>query len=280
MPSGGTADGVGNTRFARLAGEGIVRPLAGCDADRVDRREVDDVEAHRLGVLHPTEAVAEGGAATGLPLGGAWEELIPGGEGRTLPVDAHFLGRAVGGRERAVGPLTHEGDQLRIGGRGDQGGGIGRCLEAVGMRRELLCGGVLAGTSGGGTHESGTLQGLRGKGCGATPGLFADLLDPGTEGIPPRLDGPLGEADGTGGKASPPAILSDGGHRGLLPFLRARGAPLHQGKDDIVPLLEDIGIDGDFLTGSALDRIFSTLDLRPEILDDDGLEHEGKAVAV
>ena len=65
-----------------------------------------------------------------------------------------------------------------------------------------------------------------------------------------------------------------------MPFLRARGAPLHHGKDDIVPLLEDIGVDGDFLTGCALDRILATLDPGPEILDDDGGKHKGKAVAV
>jgi hypothetical protein len=42
-----------------------------------------------------------------------------------------------------------------------------------------------------------------------------------------------------------------------------------------VPLLEDIGIDGDFLTGSTLDRILSILDPGPEILDDDGGEEGG-----
>ena len=46
------ADGVRHARFARLAGHGVVAAFARGDADGMDRREVDHVEAHRLRVVH------------------------------------------------------------------------------------------------------------------------------------------------------------------------------------------------------------------------------------
>jgi hypothetical protein len=41
-----------------------------------------------------------------------------------------------------------------------------------------------------------------------------------------------------------------------------------------MPLLEDIGVNVDRFTADTLDGILPPLDLRPEILDDDGWEHK------
>src|SRR5213594_1348697 len=85
----GTAD---RPRAARIAGgrdEGVVAPLAVSPPDRVDGRQVDDVEAHRRGARQLRLGFLEGGA----PIGGrsrAREELVPGGESRALRVDDHL----------------------------------------------------------------------------------------------------------------------------------------------------------------------------------------------
>ncbi len=92
-------------------GEGVVGALAVDLADGVDRRQVDDVEAH-LG--HGLEALGgrpEGAAddLAGLVVEvgalGAREELVPAGEQRALPVD-----------EERVGPLDGEQVAQRVGG--------------------------------------------------------------------------------------------------------------------------------------------------------------------
>ena len=57
-----------------------------------------------------------------------------------------------------------------------------------------------------------------------------------------------------------------------MPLLFTLVAPLHHGADDIVALLEDVGVDDNFLAGCPLDGIAPTLDLGPEVLDDDRWE--------
>ncbi len=71
------ADGVRHAGFAGLAGHRVVAAFARGDADGMDRRKIDHVEAHRLRVVDAREAIAEGRAAVAAPLGGAGEELVP-----------------------------------------------------------------------------------------------------------------------------------------------------------------------------------------------------------
>src|SRR3989441_11343086 len=80
--------------------------------DRVDGRQVDDVEAHRRRALELRLGVLERPAR-------AREELVPRGEACALPVGDHLeLARAPGG-VRAVEVALHEsGERLLAGHRG------------------------------------------------------------------------------------------------------------------------------------------------------------------
>ena len=80
------ADGVRHAGFARLAGHGVVAAFARGDADRMDRREIDHVEAHRLRVIDARQAIAKGRAAVATPLGGARKEFIPCREARARAI--------------------------------------------------------------------------------------------------------------------------------------------------------------------------------------------------
>src|SRR5581483_952371 len=71
----------------RLRGQRVVPALAARSADRMDRREVDDIEAElgerRQHLLHAGEAAER-----------AREELVPRAEARELAVDLDAVGRA------------------------------------------------------------------------------------------------------------------------------------------------------------------------------------------
>src|SRR4030095_998 len=53
------ADGVKHARFPRFAGHGVVAPLTSGDPDRMDRRKINYVKAHRLRVIDSRQAIAE-----------------------------------------------------------------------------------------------------------------------------------------------------------------------------------------------------------------------------
>ena len=89
-------------------------PLRKAPADRMDRRQVDHVEAHRGGGLQPLVRGVEGAGLPGVGLLvvlgtlRAGEELVPGGEQRGPPVDVDRVLRG-GGDELARTVPEHRG---------------------------------------------------------------------------------------------------------------------------------------------------------------------------
>ncbi|MEY5014338.1 MAG: hypothetical protein RIS92_696 [Verrucomicrobiota bacterium] len=71
------SDGVGDAGFSGFAGEGVVASFSGGDANRVDGREIDDVESHGFGVFDAGQAFAECCAAMAFAGCGTWEKLVP-----------------------------------------------------------------------------------------------------------------------------------------------------------------------------------------------------------
>src|SRR3954464_10528944 len=65
------ADCVRHARFARLTRNRVVAAFAIAEADRMNRREVDDVEAHRPRVVDALQAIAKCRAAIGAAFSGA-----------------------------------------------------------------------------------------------------------------------------------------------------------------------------------------------------------------
>ncbi len=99
-------------RAARVAGSGrerVVGALAGGAADRMDGRQVDDVESHAADVGEPLDAVVEGAVAPGHPALRAREHLVPRREGGLRAVHHHLQLAVVTGE---VGPRRHAGHEL------------------------------------------------------------------------------------------------------------------------------------------------------------------------
>src|SRR5262249_59655499 len=90
VPPPGPADRPRAPGVARLRGECIVAPLAPRAADGVDRRQVDDIEAHALHVRQPLEAIVERAVAAWHLALGARKKLVPGGEAGARAVDDYF----------------------------------------------------------------------------------------------------------------------------------------------------------------------------------------------
>ena len=89
------ADRVRDARLAWFAGHGIVAAFAVGEANRMDRREIEDVEAHLFGVIDPPKAIAKGRSTIGPTLSGAGEEFVPGGGASRDAVDDHMWWRGV-----------------------------------------------------------------------------------------------------------------------------------------------------------------------------------------
>ena len=96
----------------------LFRALAVLPADRMDRHEIDDVEAHRADLVEPGGAILEGRAARRVAALRARKHLVPGGEARGDPVDGHLELMAVAHRGTAIGQPRHEAPHRR---RAEQG---------------------------------------------------------------------------------------------------------------------------------------------------------------
>src|SRR5207247_7578041 len=83
------ADGPRAAGLAWLGGERVVAALAMRAADRMDRRQVDDVEAHGGRAVELRLRVLER-AVPALRAAAARKELVPGGEARALAVGHHL----------------------------------------------------------------------------------------------------------------------------------------------------------------------------------------------
>ena len=108
MPALFAADGIRAARIVRPGGQGVVRAFAVTAADRVDRREVQHVEAHVLDHRQPRMHIVEG-AVTGRIVGDRTrKQFIPTGELRQLPFDV----QRVLGAEAQIGTMIGLGHQL------------------------------------------------------------------------------------------------------------------------------------------------------------------------
>src|SRR5882672_3920984 len=123
----GAADG---PRAARLAGRGrqrVVAAFAVRAADGMDRRQVDDVEAHGGRAVELRLRVLER-AVPALAAAAAWEELVPGGEARALAVRDHL--------ELPAGPRGRAAVEIRI--HEMRQPHVARDLDGVGLRGRLF----------------------------------------------------------------------------------------------------------------------------------------------
>ena len=235
----GGADRVRHARVVGAGDERVVAALAVLAPDRVDRREVEDVEAvlgdRRDLLLDRVQAAPR-----------AREQLVPGAEARPHAVD---LDRQRLGERRGVGAPAGALD----------GGGDLRAERRVVVRRlgqlvvaqggdralERLAVGLVLGDGGRRLEQHDALGQLAAEVVLAGVDLALHLVTPGGEHVAPGLDRVLPAARRRDRELALPAhavdVRVDRVHRRLEPAPAARRLVADDGAHDLVAVAEDVG---------------------------------------
>jgi hypothetical protein len=264
----GRADGVGRPGIVLAGLEGVVGALAVDPADRVHRREVDDVEAHvrdgRQPALRRVERAAPPQARLRVAGGalGAREDLVPRAVQRPLALDQPRVA-AAGGDVVAQRPGPHLGADLGGGARPQaclgRAVGVAQGGDGVGQRGGLL----------GGARDL-LERALQDPGAflehqvGVDVGLDLDrgVVVPGGIGVRPSLDavGPHAGAVGADGRGPVVEPGAQQGHRDQ--GLGAGGVGEDHGRvDRVVPLPEHRRGDVELLLDDGLGRERAAVDV-------------------
>src|SRR4051812_25453847 len=279
----GSADRPGAADVVRRRLERIVLSLARGAADRVDGRQVDDVEPqlayvrnHRLGV--PESSMPSGGP------GRSGEELVPRAEDRALALreDAKLLRMA--DRDGPIGMPRGDLGKARIEGARDGGGRLAAAQLLLRFpqpqRVESACLTRRGSPLGCRGQERRTFQKL-GMDLAAGVDLALELSCPATEQVRPGLDGERVQAVPEERKLPLPRIVAEVAH-GDFARLRLRRRQLppaeHYGQL-VVALLEHVGGDPYRLADGPLHGVAAAVDLRLHVLDEDAPDASGHPAA-
>jgi hypothetical protein len=253
--------------IARRRGERVVPALAVGEPDRVDRRQVDDVEAE-LGQLRQPVVYALQAAP------GAGEELVPGAEAGPQTVDLDHLWLVEADPTVAMLIPLHGGQELLA-----QGHVV---LGAVGSRWILeLPAGVLdhlarrlrARLPGRRAQQHDPLGQLAGQIMLAGGHLAPELVPPRPEQVRPGLDR-VQPAPGARDRevrrpADPSELGVDPAQLDLLPLRFPGTAIPGHGANQLVAVTKDVRFDVDPIADAALDGVSAAVDGRGGVLDDD-----------
>ena len=239
VASFGRADGPRAADVARLSALGVVPPLAVRPPDRVDRRQVDDVEAQRRELGDHLRDACE-------PAPRAREQLVPRARAGAIALDVQLEGVA----PRRVAPLT--------------AAELARALpplvdRPVAEQRSSL-------------RELPFEIGLAGR------DLAVVLLQPAGVPVDPRLDLEAPAADGVDPERPREAVVAERGERLFAPP-GAPFPEAHDGAERLVSVADDRGGDVDTVVDAGLRRPATAVHLRCHVRDRDPFgSHSGNTV--
>ena len=266
VPAGLVADRPGGAGVGRTGGQRVVAALAVGVADRVDWREVDDVEPEfgKSGELSfdAFEAAPR-----------AREQLVPGAELGELSVDLD-LDRFE--RHASVAGLDPLDGSEQLGAEGDVVlGFFGDGVVTEGLDRVLDEGlvGVRPGRLGGGLEQADALGQLAGEVVLLGGHLAREFVPPRAEHVGPGLDRVVPPTGLVHLEARGPAHAAEVGvdplHLDLAPVARLRRFVADDGAEDLVAVAEDVGLHGDRVADDALGRVATVVHRRRRVLDHD-----------
>jgi len=275
----GRADGVGAPGVLGARVKGVVGPLLGGLTDGVDRRQVDDVEAHAGDGGQPLGGGAQGSRAPSVGLVvmdralAAGEELVPRARERELALDEQRVCRAGrdvvphrGARQLLVHGSVGDEGQSDLGRAGLVAQGCGSGLEggATPGGAPVLLRGPLEQQCALGEHEVRVDVGLDLDGC---------VVLPGAERVGPPLD-PEGPHAGTvGGHDGFPRVETGVGARHLGDVLDAGGiGEDDRGADGVVALANDGRLDEEGLVDHGFRRACAAIDDGGDVEDGDAAD--------
>ena len=211
------ADRPGTSGIVRRGAGAVVGALALDFADRMDRRQIEDIEAHRGDIGEESLDVRQRAVLAGPSGGGARKHLVPGREARALAVDLDGERRVVTLDELRVGAAPRElAQRLALRQQGPLLAGAHRIGERLGplpQPARLRVG-----------QPARVRQGQR----RALSQVDVDVLprlvflrkspSPALEVIDPCLDGEEISAERLDRKAPLPAIVAEEAHRHSVPL--------------------------------------------------------------
>ena len=269
VPALGPADGPRASRIRRPSLQRIVRPFAVSPADRVNGRQVHDVETQFFDVREAPDAVGERAVPAGDRPLGAGKELVPGAPARAHAIDDDLELAVIAGAVLALLHLrddpTERGVEQQIE-AGLLAGGRIVALEREAERRRPFRRRMPRGPA----DQLTALQQLAHE-IGLAGGRAAlHLLHPGAEDIRPRLDGDGVARVALEPELPRPSIIADGAHGRLAPARLVPGAVQDHRVEEIVAFLEDVGGDLETIADRALAGIPPVVHRRLNALDQDG----------
>ena len=264
------ADGPRGARVVGAGLERVVAPLPEAPADRMDRRQVEHVEAHGRDVRQPLDAVAERAGPARHPALGPREQLVPCREPGQGPVHDHLELLVVPRRRGPVRIGVEDLRDLLVEEETRPAVGVARRLEVAETRLESpAVGSHDAGE--GATQESGALEELA-RDVHAGSQALPEVLGPGPVRVRPRLervDVPrvLVQEEPAG-----PAVVSEGLHARLVPRRVLHGPVAEHGGQAAVALLEDVRGHLERVADLALDGEPPPIQLGPDVTDPDAAD--------
>ncbi len=268
VPALGRADGPGAADVVGLGLQAVVGPLAMGTPDRVDGRQVDDVEAELCDIRQHLLGLAQGAVAAGRAER-ARKELVPGAEPRLGAIrDGRAHGRVRG--QGAIGIPGHARCQLRHQRGGDAlGHGQAGVGDARGQAREgpgVVAGGARRGPG----HQLGADQQID---VDIDVGLHLAIqaVVPGAERVDPGLHAVVPAAQAVGREDAAPAVAAGchGRERRFLPGAVAVVAIAQTPGDLVVTVRDQIGVYLEAVAHDGLGRVEAAVDLRAQAQDDD-----------
>ena len=271
VPALGTSDGPRAADVVGAGGQSVVLALARRAADRMDGRQVHDVEPELSHVRQHLLRVAEGAVPFRIARGRARKKFVPGAEDRTIPLGEDAQLAVEAGGDGTIRVSRCRGEQAGIDGRRKRGRGLAAEQGLLSLPQPL---GIRPGS---GAFRPSRRRVEKGRtfeelGGDLSPDfdLALQLVHPGAERVRPGLDAECVEAVGADRELRLPGVVAEEPHRLLarLSLLRGELAPADHGGEVIVALLEDVGGDADRFPCPAPDRIASAIDLRLHVFND------------
>ena len=258
------SDRPGTARIVRTRLERIVPTLAEAASDRVNRRQIEHVEAERGDVGQEPGCLAERRAAPGIGASRPRKHLVPGAEAGAHPFDRDLQRAVVAGSEAPIRPPHHGAAQrLRQCPRHTHLDRLGRILQRRGRLLEQAAIGLDDPS-----NDCGALEQLA-RDLLAGAELFRQLVPPGFESVHPGFYGVFVLAELGHPEVCAPAIVADMFHCDFGPVLLARTTGQQRGDNDIVSIGVHVRRDHDILANRTFDGKPAAVDLRTHGFDDD-----------
>ena len=256
----GGADRIGAAGIAFGRRHRIVAALAVGLADRVDRREIDHVKAHRGDVRQPRDAIPEGAVLAGRTGPGC---VAPSRTRRRVrargrsATNGNSCDRVRSGRDwlSAMASFSSSVKQRR---------GVAGLQKILALPQDHRGRGLSAGLCLG--QQARAFDGIEGE-IGAGLLLQLEAVPPGGEFVGPGLDGIDIAAGLVGHERAAPAVVAVMGHRRAAPFAVLLAPPDQRRGNHIMAIAIDIRPDLDALADNALHGKAAAVDQRKNIFD-------------